>query len=348
MTRQIMKIDYSPLTQKVDDTVIKNFVDADGKKHSVVSKKLILAMALIAIGINLASLLFVLASKSNLDPLKFLYTSIIVVALLVIRKYQIDTYTKLIRLTNFAKANGLEYHKTALYLTHQGIIFNIGSGRMGFDQLIKPKTGDASPFEISNYRFVTGTGDDKNTHYRGYIMIQLDRNVPQIVLDSHQNNTKLFGISLCNIPVSFSKDQILELEGDFNKHFTLFAPKEYKRDALQIFTPDLMASFIDESGSFDAELIDDKLFVYSEVPFNYFDTAKMEKLFKIIETVGARTDIRTEHYADERVGDRQANVVALGGKRLKRRFPWPVVVIVVIAALAQLFVAARFLFEGLI
>ena len=38
-----------------------------------------------------------------------------------------------------------------------------------------------------------------------------------------------------------TRTQVLSLEGDFDRYFTLYCPKEYERDALYVFTPDLMA-----------------------------------------------------------------------------------------------------------
>ena len=78
-----------------------------------------------------------------------------------------------------------------------------------------------------------------------------------MVLDARSNNG-LFGGT--NLPSQFSKDQILSLEGDFSEYFTLYCPREYERDALYVFTPDLMALLIDQTSTFDVEIVDDWMF----------------------------------------------------------------------------------------
>jgi hypothetical protein len=135
---------------------------------------------------------------------------------------------------------------------------------------------------------------------------------------------------LTNLPVSFKNNQKLSLEGDFDKYFTLYAPKEYKRDALYIFTPDLMSLLIDESNAFDAEIVDNKLFFYSKSPFNMLDESTLKLIFKIIETVGSKLIFQTKQYTDERVDSRVVDVISEPGRRLKRRISWLAIIIVAI------------------
>ena len=149
--------------------------------------------------------------------------------------------------------------------------------------------------------------------------LQLDRALPHMVLDSTANN----GIFGSNLPATFNKDQVLHLEGDFDKHFTLYCPKEYERDALYVFTPDLMALLIDAvsiqaSSPFDVEIIDKWMFVYSSAAFDLRQPALHQRLLGIVDTVGAKTLSQTDRYRDERVGDFTANIVAPQGQRLKR------------------------------
>jgi uncharacterized membrane protein len=88
------------------------------------------------------------------------------------------------------------------------------------------------------------------------------------------------------------------------------------------------------------EVIDDQLFVYGK-EFNFFDVATWQRIMAIITTVGAKTISQTDFYADEQIGDRTLDVVAAGGRRLRRGIPWSVVVVVVFGLLmagAQLLV----------
>jgi hypothetical protein len=79
-----------------------------------------------------------------------------------------------------------------------------------------------------------------------------------------------------------------------------------------------MALLIDEAAPFDVEIVDDWMFVYSNVAFVTGDANLYARLFRIIDTVGAKALTQTDRYVDARVGDFAANVVAPQGARLKR------------------------------
>ncbi|HEU4849202.1 MAG TPA: hypothetical protein VFS93_02195, partial [Terrimesophilobacter sp.] len=203
-------------------------------------------------------------------------------------------------------------------------IFAIGSGRTVTEMLSR---ADGPTVDIGDLRYTTGSGKNRTTHEWGFVAIRLDRMMPQMILDAKSNN--FLGT---NLPVSFSRNQVLSLEGDFDRYFTLYCPREYERDALYVFTPDLMARLVDEAALFDVEIVDDWMFLYSASPFDLADATTLARIFRIVDTVGAKTLDRTERYADSKVvsgavaaasgaplGARMsANVVAPGGRRLRR------------------------------
>ena len=108
--------------------------------------------------------------------------------------------------------------------------------------------------------------------------IKLDVPLPHIVLDARSNNG-LFG---SNLPATFDKDQRLSLEGDFDQHFSLYCPEGYERDALYLFTPDIMARFIDNAAALDVEIVDDWLFLYGKREFSGLDPATWAWLFSVV------------------------------------------------------------------
>jgi hypothetical protein len=103
-----------------------------------------------------------------------------------------------------------------------------------------------------------------------------------------------------------------------------------------VFTPDLMALLIDEAGAFDVEVVDDWMFVYAQAPFRMGDAPQLQRMLRIVDTVGATTVDRTDYYADERVGDRRANLVAPQGARLRRGVPWATIIVSVVVVAAWL------------
>lgn len=261
--------------------------------------------------------------------------------LLGIGKIARHAYRKLVanrlRLMAFARDNQLVYVEEMKKPPYPGVIFQTGSQRRSYDQFLGEANGE---FEIGNYEYTIQQGKSSSTYRYGYIRIALERHVAHMLLDGRANNTTVFNASFSNLPITMARDQTLALEGDFNEHFTLYAPKEYERDAYYIFTPDLMALLIDQAGKFDVEVIDDQLFVYGK-EFNFYDATTWQRIMAIIMTIGAKTISQTDYYADERIGNRALDEVADGGRRLRRGVPWSVVAVAIfglIMAGAQLLV----------
>jgi hypothetical protein len=234
------------------------------------------------------------------SPVSWLLVGTVIVAVVVGaailgRVVEKRAWSRFIRLTRFATANNLLYSPDGTGRSYPGLLFSIGHGRTFTGILSRT---DAPGFDIGNYRYRTGSGKNQRTFVRGYVAMRLERKLPHMVLDAVGNNG-LFGAS--NLPRAFGRDQVLSLEGDFDKYFTLYCPREYERDALYVFTPDLMALLIDNASTLDVEIVDDWMFVYSMQPFALDEPSALEPLFGVIETVGAKTLTQTDRYRDDRV-----------------------------------------------
>lgn len=225
-----------------------------------------------------------------------------------------------LRAERFAAANQLVFSPMDKEPQYPGAIFQGGYGRVALDHF---RSATDRFLDYGTYQYETGSGKSHATHRWGFLALALDRSLPHMVLDSTANNG-LFGSNLA----IFDKDQVLSLEGDFNRYFTLYCPKQYERDALYVFTPDLMALLIDNVAPFDVEIVDKWMFVYSAVPFDVSQPAVHHRLLSIVETVGAKTLTQTDRYSDERVNNFAANVVAAPGQRLKRKFPLAALIII--------------------
>lgn len=179
------------------------------------------------------------------------------------------------RLDRFARANGMTYLAGMAGPGLPGMIFGLGTQRRSSD-LVR---GDRPRFvEFGNYSYVTGIGKSRRMHEWGYVAVRLDAPLPNIVLDAKGNNS-IFGT---NLPASFDKSQRLRLEGDFDRYFSLYCPAGYERDALYLFTPDLMARFIDRAAALDVEIVDDWMFLYGKRAFSTLDPATWAWLFSTV------------------------------------------------------------------
>lgn len=245
-------------------------------------------------------------------PLVVLAVIIIVAVALIRRHFRGGgRWERWMRLDRFAAANGLTFSPLSRDPQYPGMIFGQGRSRVALDHL---RSSEGRFLDYGTYRYVTGSGKNSTTHTWGFVALELDRSLPHMVLDAKANNG-LFGST---IGIAFSKDQILSLEGDFNEHFTLYCPREYERDALYVFTPDLMALAIDEAAAFDIEIVDKWMFVYSTRGLDLLDPRLQERVHRILATVGTKTVSQTDRYRDDRVPSFEANVVAPSGQRLRR------------------------------
>lgn len=335
--------DYSPLTAPVTRQEVTDFRRASAGRYAVgavTHSGLVLAVTIAAGLIALSILLSLYSSFFGGGSTVFVLIATMLVAAGVFTAFRLSggqsKWARLVRLSRFAEANGLSFTSNGIVPNYPGAIFRVGSSRRVPERLSR---AEKPAVDLGNLTYVTGSGKNRKTHNWGYLAIKLDRKLPQMVLDAKSNN--FFGT---NLPAKFSRNQVLSLEGDFDRYFTLYCPQEYERDALYVFTPDLMARLIDEAALFDVEIVDDWMFLYSARPLDLMDAATLARIFRIIDTVGDRAVDRTERYADDRattdshlpaaaalVNARMVNnTVAPQGRRLTRRFPVAGVIIFVV------------------
>lgn len=325
-------IDYSPLLTKATPEEVAAYqtrVKATGKSwgfSAIAGKVVLVIIAVVVLGEIVGSaaiLVFGLAMSPNgegavgsiVGALFPLGITIAIAAVFLagarfaIRSTGWDLWTKL---DKFANANGMIFSPSDANPNYPGSIFAIGDSRKATNHF---RSATDRYLDIGNYSYSTGSGKSRSTHHWGFMALQLDRKLPHMVLDSKANNG-LFGGT--NLPAYFKQDQVLSLEGNFDDYFRLYCPKQYERDALYVFTPDLMALLIDNAAPFDVEIVDAWLFVYSATPFASAEPALYQRLFQIVDTVGKKALAQTERYSDERVGDFAINLVAPQGQRLNR------------------------------
>jgi hypothetical protein len=329
-TLDLTHIDYSALTQPITSAQVRAFraqIKAQQRADPTIATGFstatsVTSVVFLVFFVGLFVLIFggvisqVVSNGPN-DPggalimLVFLAVFIGVAAFVIVKHFGSGgNWAKWMRLSGFAAANGLQYRSRSTNPNYSGMIFHLGDSRSALNHL---NSSSGRFFDLGSFQYSTGSGKSRSTHNWGFLALHLDRKLPNMVLDSRQNNT-LFGSDL---PITFRRDQILSLEGDFDKYFTLYCPKEYEQDALYVFTPDLMALLIDDAGSFDVEIVDDWMFIYSPHQFAPLDARNYARLFTIVQNVGSKTVSQTANYHDDRVGSATANIVAPQGQRLR-------------------------------
>lgn len=372
--RARLTFDASALTEPVDPRAVSAFArELRARSSGTVNYGVIIGIVVaVVMGVVLLSVfvpLFVSLSSSKgagggalALPLVLIVVFIAVVAgvgLFGWRRARVKRY----RLDRFARANGMSFESRVADPPLPGMIFSIGSSRLATDLVrgIHPRF-----VEFGNYQYTVKSGKNSTTYRWGYVAVKLDVPLPNIVLDAKGNNG--FG---SNLPASFDRAQRLSLEGDFDEYFTLYCPEGYERDALYLFTPDIMARFIDNAAELDVEIVDDWMFLYTRRKVSTLDPATWAWLFGVVGALITKLD-QWARWRDERLFAEQPDAVHSGaaasasrsgagaqlpfappagmltpppgvaqqGRRLKRRFPW--VTVVAVAIFSILWIWSRF------
>lgn len=216
------------------------------------------------------------------------------------------------KIVRMAKQNGFEASFDVVERKAEGVYFLHGRHK----KIIEKIDGSGQGITVGVCDYKAATGLDQRVRRVGFARYTLKRNLPHMVLDNVKNNAW----KVSNLPVSFENNQKMSLEGDFDKHFTLYVPEKYKRDALYIFTPDVMAAFIDSGYAIDAEIIDKHLYIYTETNPSLASETFLKAMFSVVQTLGNKLEAQSSNYQDERVAGMAVNVVAPAGKRLKLRY----------------------------
>lgn len=225
-----------------------------------------------------------------------------------------DSYFKdSVKLAIFARDNNLRYEYMDISpSSREGLLFKTGFQSRYIERVLD---GALEYGRIETYP----TTRRNMLLYWGYATFQLERQLPNIVLDAKKNDRRILGISSgSNLPYDFEPAQSLTLEGDFREHFNLYVPRGYEDDALYIFTPDLMAKMIDLGSECDAEIVGDKLIFY--LPSSRINEKMIDLVYNLKDNLAEKTSIKSTRYRDELAGgDLPIDQISPQGSQLKSR-----------------------------
>jgi hypothetical protein len=307
-----MNLDYSPLQRTVTKSEIEAF-RATHKIKLMSTRTISIVAAITLITMVVVSVVGgeIVYGTSALAVFLTLSIFIVPVAIIVaiIMVVNRDRIKKIIKMDSFAQKNSLGFGFNRRNVAYTGIIFGHGS-----DKRIYESYAFQDGKEIGNYSYTVGSGRNRRAYNWGYIRIKLVRKLPHMLLDAKKNN--ILG-RFTNLPVSFHGNETMDLEGNFAEHFTLYVPKGYQKDALYVFTPDVMLAMIDHGAQYDMEVVDDYLYIYSPSFFKLDDASALQSILEVTGKIGAELIEQGDYYADERVGDRALNQIAPTGRRLR-------------------------------
>lgn len=214
-----------------------------------------------------------------------------------------------IKQNNFKPISAVDANEPGLIFRQMDSFHNV----VGFEL-----SGVSLPTRIFNFRGqIDRRGLDKAVaetnsiwFYFTVIRVQLPLQLPNIIIDSHVNNGSRY-IKFRSLSEAWlNKHQKIDLEGNFNKFFTVFVPKGYEADALYVLTPELMQIMIAHGSDYDFEIVDNYLYM-SHMYVTKFTAENTRQLIEQAEFFADQFGQNTRRYNDQRT--------AGGGKRLQSK-----------------------------
>ncbi|KKP98840.1 MAG: hypothetical protein US71_C0002G0050 [Parcubacteria group bacterium GW2011_GWD2_38_12] len=164
----------------------------------------------------------------------------------------------------FAELNGWQYAYYGYPEKELGLMFKQGNNR-AISNVINGGINDRQ-FRIFNYEFSIGSGKTKQTYCYTVFVFKFKGSFPHIYLNNRFN---YYGVDI---------GEKIPLPREFEKKFSLSAPKKYEIEALEIFTPDVLANLLDNGFTHDVEFIDQEVLIFTYGQINKFE--QLEKEFK--------------------------------------------------------------------
>lgn len=238
------------------------------------------------------------------------------------------------RLMRFAAANGMSYSPGPTS-TLRGAPFR-RRGSLNLYRVLR--TPGPRGLEFANYELATSTSSNTAPQFGGYVALRLPVALPHIVLRSEDGPKRPLQTSAV-----LRESQQLPLEGDFDTYFRLYCPAGYERDALYLFTPDVMARLVDHLRGLDVEILDDWMYLISARDLVTDKAERWEALSAAVDALDDRV-ARWDRWRDDRiaegleVGDADApTALRTGGRKL--RTAWSAGTIVLVGFVSLCFVA---------
>ena len=187
----------------------------------------------------------------------------------------------------FAKLNGWQYKSNSDPSQESGIMFRQGHSR--HISYCVEGVVDGRNFRVFNYNFTIGYGKESKIYCYTVFSFKFDGTFPHIYLNNKANS------------YSIRVGESIPLPSEFEKSFSLSAPKEYEIEALEIFTPDVLASLLDNKFGHDVEFINQEMLIFSDEQINRSE--ELGKEFKRALELEDLLDEKLDKFKMETIGD---------------------------------------------
>jgi len=197
---------------------------------------------------------------------------------------------------NFCKVNGGLYRQNGNPTTEKAIMFKQGESR-NIKHLALFEEGK-NETKIFQYSFHKKKWTDKHSTPFDYtvISIKVEGSLPHIYLNYKKDG---YGLNIgkeISVPV------------EFEKSFHISIPEGYQIEALEIFTPEILAKILDQEIKVDIELVDNQIYFFIEKQnlfgFSFDKHLKLlEKQYNAVATLMSMLKPRLDRFHFKKIGD---------------------------------------------
>lgn len=187
----------------------------------------------------------------------------------------------------FAEINGWQYEQLGDVNQESGIMFRQGNTR-NMSNIIKGDI-DGRRFKIFNYQFSIGSDKNKETYYYTVFAFKFKGSFPHIYLNNKHNS---YGVKV---------GEEIPVPREFEKQFSLSAPRKYEIEALEIFTPDVLENLLNNGFAHDVEFINQNILIFTNGEINKFE--QLEKEFNLALDLEDLLDEKLDRIKFEKIGD---------------------------------------------
>lgn len=173
-----------------------------------------------------------------------------------------------------------------------GIMFKQGGDR-SIDHCIEGSV-EGRKFRMFNYTFGVGSGESKKVYAYTVFAFKFDGHFPHFYLNNLHNS------------YSIKTGEHVSLPPEFEKQFSLSAPRRHEIEALEIFTPDVLSKLLDMKLVHDIEFVDQEMVIFADgVVYNF---EKLEKEFNMAIELENLLSKKLDRFKFEKIGDMSHNL----------------------------------------
>lgn len=196
--------------------------------------------------------------------------------------------TKSIRFRRFATANRWLYEAVPDVFTLPGLLFGARTEPRTTD-VIRSNGGVA--FTLGTHSYVTGEGSERGREEWGFITMPVKTSLQHVVLDAKGNNGKIFNLELfTNLPRASARGNELAISPEVDAIYRVYAHEASRTAISHAITPEFINKLKQLSQSYDLEIVDGHIYVYSSVPFKK-TKEHMTEVMGIIDLVAETFDV---------------------------------------------------------